>query len=201
MARDSKPALFEADADIHQNAHLDRVRGSWWCYAGAYLQAAKLLLPQCKSFGDRNTLSYPILFLYRHYVELTLKYIIRQGNGILAKPHPMPKRHDLPHLWNICVSIADELDLRPILREEIRSITAHIEEFAAVDPFGDGFRFPDSDANTAPPHNIMSLPNLQAGMETLETNLKSVLGLVDARVDEVREFSDECGPHYISRGS
>jgi hypothetical protein len=51
-----------------------------WClYAAGYKRAAELLIQQVRTTYEANTLIFPIIFLYRHYVEVTLKEIIEYG--------------------------------------------------------------------------------------------------------------------------
>ena len=67
-----KAALFASDPDPWHNAYLDRVPMPWCLYADGYRKAATLLVERCETFYDRNTLIYPIAFLYRQYLELAL---------------------------------------------------------------------------------------------------------------------------------
>src|SRR5260370_19399931 len=54
-------------------------------YSLAYLQAANRLV-QTLNEHPSDILTLPIVFLYRHYVELTLKDLINTGNEKYGKP-------------------------------------------------------------------------------------------------------------------
>ena len=70
--------FFTSDQDIFHNAYLKRACGSWYAYADGYRRAADIINKNCQTFYDRNTLVYPMIFLYRQYIELALKDIIRK---------------------------------------------------------------------------------------------------------------------------
>jgi hypothetical protein len=66
--------LFKSDADWINNACLNFKEDQLNLYAIGYKRAAELLLEHVKNSGrDQDTLVYPIIFLYRHYLELRLK--------------------------------------------------------------------------------------------------------------------------------
>lgn len=72
-------SLFSPDDDSAHNAYLDRLVIPWSLYRDGYQQAAFLLIEQCETFYARNTLIYPIVFLFRHHIELCLKEFILDG--------------------------------------------------------------------------------------------------------------------------
>lgn len=57
----------------------------------------------------QDTLVYPILFLYRQYIELALKEIIRSGMVYLERDRAAPKHHDLGQLWAMTENLLDEI--------------------------------------------------------------------------------------------
>lgn len=103
-----------------------------------------------------DSVVYPILFLYRHYIELRLKHLMRDGNSLLGKPfqegplgYPTdgPKAHDLDHLWNICKKVLEEVD-KKYPDEKIcpqstsDAMSELITEFWQEDPKSMASRFP-----------------------------------------------------------
>lgn len=55
---------------------------NWGMYTIGYKEAGDLLLQYALNVGRQNVLVYPIIFLYRHYIELQLKEIITKRLGI-----------------------------------------------------------------------------------------------------------------------
>lgn len=90
-------------------------------------------------------LIYPIVFLYRHYLELQLKLIIRNGNKygykLLNKLKEYGNCHDINKLWKECrnISLLKWPDL-PI--GSINAIKACINEFWEIDKSSTSFRYP-----------------------------------------------------------
>ena len=102
------PALFAPDPDVFHNALLDRGFISWGVYADGYRRAAELLVKQARTYHDRNILVFPVIFLYRQYLELSLKDFIIQGNRVVELRNALPMHHRLKALWDTCCRIARE---------------------------------------------------------------------------------------------
>jgi hypothetical protein len=70
--------LFKVSPDDQHNASLNMGGKGWESYAYGYKKAADMLamrfLEDCKG---ADIVGYPILFLYRHYIELRLKALIK----------------------------------------------------------------------------------------------------------------------------
>jgi hypothetical protein len=106
-----------------------------------FRSAAVLLLEQAAAadrWNDRDPLVWPALYSFRHYVELELKYLIREFPQLgLGAP---PVTHRLRQLWP---SVAEgfikcfgDKD-----REPFDVLERTIAMFDALDPNGDGFRY------------------------------------------------------------
>jgi hypothetical protein len=54
---------------------------------------------------DRDSLVFPALFNYRHYIELALKAIVEE-HGTFAGVALGTKNHELPELWKLFLMIA-----------------------------------------------------------------------------------------------
>jgi len=81
--------LFRGDLpDWHNTALLNEMQGAHdpWRYAEGYKRAAGILVRHVQEdrFG-KDLLVYPIIFLYRHHLELALKRIIRRSPKLLAR--------------------------------------------------------------------------------------------------------------------
>jgi hypothetical protein len=88
---------------------------------------------------DHDNLVYPILFCYRHYVEITLKEIIEQ-HGRWAGVSLTKKDHQLSDLWKLFLQIATAYHNDP--SDEAAVVVSYcINEFAQVDPASVAFRY------------------------------------------------------------
>ncbi|WP_157596413.1 hypothetical protein [Plesiocystis pacifica] len=83
------------DAEV---AYLHR-GGSFWGYALGFKSAADILVQQAVDGGAViDSVVYPICFLYRHYIELTLKALAKQAAQLSSTPGREPDHKIIP-LW------------------------------------------------------------------------------------------------------
>ena len=133
--------LIQSGEDWHMNACLnfadDHVEG----YATGYKLAAEILVERVDQTNrDQDRLVYPILFNYRHYVELRLKLIIRNACRLLDEEPRTPAGHKLDLLWT---------EARPLIercypndpKSDLDLAQDLILQFVAADPRSDGFRY------------------------------------------------------------
>ena len=137
--------IFCADDDWQANACLNWVHDPIEIFAIGYKEAGdKLVEYVIDKSRDQDILVYPILFLYRQYIELRLKEIIREGRKLLEEGSTFPKHHKILDLWNTAKTLAikafenesEPLDL--IHAEHV------IVEFSKIDPDSFSFRYPES---------------------------------------------------------
>ena len=84
---------------------------------------------------------YPIVFLYRHYIELELKSVVaigrvaERGENAIAKVLPILNTHDLKKLLQQCREICQWLGLLSgQFAEAFTNFSALITEFSEHDP-------------------------------------------------------------------
>ncbi len=88
---------------------------------------------------DHDNLVYPILYCYRHYIEITLKEIIEKHGQWIGVT--LSKRdHKLPELWGLFLRIAIEYHNDPS-DDAALAVSACIDELAQVDPSSVAFRY------------------------------------------------------------
>ncbi|HUU17525.1 MAG TPA: hypothetical protein VMW72_10270 [Sedimentisphaerales bacterium] len=134
--------LFSMDVDWWHNACLDPFHADWYVYIEGYKRAAKVLVEQVKkNRSDLDVLVYPIVFLYRQYMELLLKSIISNGRKLLDQSGEFPKHHRLDKLWVEARRILEEV-YKGDPREELDEIQDYINQFCGKDPIGSAFRYP-----------------------------------------------------------
>lgn len=85
-----------------------------------------------------DTIVYPILFNYRHYLELVLKNNLLRFQILFREPIFVPQRHDLCLLLNRFYSILSNNKLDFLIS---KTQTEVIEYFMKIDERNDRFRF------------------------------------------------------------
>jgi hypothetical protein len=82
---------------------------------------------------DYDNLIYPILFCYRHYIELTLKEIGRKYGPWVEVPFPEKGNHNLLGLWELFLKVAAAFG-NDLQYEAAVAVASCIAELAKVDP-------------------------------------------------------------------
>ena len=82
---------------------------------------------------DLNFLIFPILFLYRQYLELSLKGLIKDAEDLLGLEREAPTQHHLDRLWDCAKLLLVEL-LDGEARPEFAVVDNCIEQYSEVDP-------------------------------------------------------------------
>jgi hypothetical protein len=125
----------------------DSITELWELYSSGYKMAGDLLIENAGSYTD--CLIYPVVFLYRHCIEMRLKQISVEGNKLL-KPQIITEKeindilyreHNLDKLWNYCKIIIMNL-FQDESEEELSSIKEKIDKFSAIDNTSYKFRYP-----------------------------------------------------------
>lgn len=184
--------LFTSAEDWWNNACLNFLPHGWTIYAIGYKDAADILVEHiAKTKRQQDTLIYPIIFLYRQYLELALKDLILEGRKLLDDPDPLPKTHRIDELWRLCdrlleqISPGDSADSR-------KEIGRLIEEFAQVDPLSMSFRYPeDKDGNpTLPGLTNINMRNVRE----VTGKISVILEGAGAMIYESLSYKREMGP-------
>jgi len=194
-ARPGFQFLFSSDPAINHNAYTERSSFSWGFRAEGVRQAADRLIDRWPdlSFYQKNTQIYPIVSLYRQYVELTLKEMIREENRLVRGTADFPPTHDLLHLWSKCRKIIRDRNL-PIPNSDVGRLASYIREFHQIDATSEAFHYPVTREGIPllPPNlNPISFPNFQQAMHELGELLETVRDLLYADIDWENEFRPE----------
>jgi hypothetical protein len=147
-------------------------------FAKGYKQAAERLarlLLEATRFSDYE--AYPVVFLYRHALELSLKHVIyssirlasyRRREGLQDK---LFNSHDLRTLSH---AVSRSLKHLFPYDEQLQEISASVEvicaEFSEIDPDSFGYRYP-IDTKGEPSTNKHQLVNLTAFADRLSAIL------------------------------
>ena len=112
-------------------------------YIDGYKLAVDLLLervsrPEAEAFLNR--VRFPLLFLYRHHIELLLKSVIKHGSWIDGG-NPPPSTHCLGDLWKTGRA-AVEKHWPGVECDALDATESCVQELAKFDPNGTTFRYP-----------------------------------------------------------
>jgi hypothetical protein len=166
--------LFLSAEDWWNNACLNFLADGWTIYAIGYKEAADILVAQVRQEGRyQDMLVYPTLFLYRQYLELSIKDLIRQARKLQDIDEPFPKTHRIKELWHICSDL-----LRKISPEDSEDDLKHIEgliaEFYTADPTSTAFRYPE---------DLQGNPSLPGLSHINLRNVKEVIAKITVTLD------------------
>ena len=171
MARGIEDPVFGEPEEVEPDANWGILIGGMGSYdeelmAKAYKEAADMLVEQALRSGDRSwAVAPPILFLYRHTVELYLKLVVK----------PKKRNHSLSEL----VERANEIAERRVGKRLPDWAKARLLEFANYDPRSTTFRYADGQAPLPFGEYWVYLDHLRQVMEVLTTGLAKLATLPD----------------------
>lgn len=143
--------LFIHGNDYYLNAYLTHSHDGkgFITYPTGYKMATdKLVQFALNEPHNADFLIFPIVFLYRQYLELRLKQLILDGNRIMDINGDFPQTHRIDLLWEKCKSVLNKIKLDNDdkvawrVAKTIGTIEASILEFGFIDPTSMAFRYP-----------------------------------------------------------
>jgi len=156
--------------------------GNWSFFADGYKLAGDALVKQVEGNPPEDCLMAPILFLYRHWVELKLKELILSLKVFSVAEIIRPNHHRLYDLWSIVKSNLD--CLRDSSNEDFILLDARIKELDSLDPEGYRFRYPvnrKSEITELP--ESLGIKNLKNTMERISKAFALIDGGIDAETE------------------
>lgn len=180
--------------DWWHNAVVSNFHSSWSVYADGYRGAADALFEVTAADRKKNdSLVYPIVFLYRQYLELSFKGMLRDAARAVGHEVQIIHTHNLREVWDA---------LRPLLKkalqvdpsdDELQVVTNCVEQFAKSDPASETFRYPERTdgfaANHA--HTHINLRQLRKEMANVHVVVDSIWNLLVIRGDLTQEMLGE----------
>lgn len=144
--------LFSSDGNWKDKACVNYSHAPMHLYISGYKKAADLLAWQVVESGnDQDDLVYPIVFLYRQYLELQLKSIIKESRILLSEGHGFPMHHKIKVLWELVgqlmkkiIATVDSSVSEYITAEDFTFIDRAVMNFVEVDPDSIAFRYPEN---------------------------------------------------------
>src|SRR5262249_35172807 len=165
--------------------------GNWLVYAEAYKDAADRLVDRLVGNPEEDALVCPILFLYRHYLELTLKYQAYGIENIAPQeiPGKIDTKHNLLALWQYIRKYCDSTGFN-FGKEALDTVEHCIVEISELDPISMTFRYShklDKQEHTLPSH--IDVENCKVVIEKLK-NFFNEIGIAADLQHEWRKEMD-----------
>ncbi len=148
--------------------------------ADGYREAADILVEN--AMADRflsHRLVYPVLFCYRHFIELSLKYVISEYGHLAGEP-PNSKNHELEVLWPTFRKILTYCEDGD--RVALNAVEVVVAEFAKIDAGSFTFRYPTNRKGDPVPINMdnIDLWKLHDTMEGVANFFTGADGYLDS---------------------
>ena len=186
-------------------ADLEFRPGNDYAYRQGYRLAGRILTERvAKDRFERNFLVFPICHSYRHFVELTLKWLIH-GGCLLAErdmndteARLRTESHNLRALWDTFKAIAREVEQETGVdappQEDLEGIGSYIDQLHEVDRGSFTFRYPRTKTGEVSVGAIKRI-NLGRFCEHME-GLCDYLDGVDTYYQQLLEIRDDILSDY-----
>lgn len=175
-SNDWNKAVEFTEAPVERHVHI------WTGYMRA---GAALIDASEQEATDRHFLIYPILFNYRHGIELAMKWVIGQyGHYADVRLGADELDHDLWKLWKACRKVIVELGSSGEADEALQAVQQVIKDIHDLDKGAMAFRYSTNKGGIAirlPSHPI-DLQHLRDVMEAVDNFFSGVDGELDANV-------------------
>jgi hypothetical protein len=158
-------------------------------YAFGYKEAADVLVRNIvKRNAGQDLLVYPVMFLYRHYLELEIKNLIFLCNHYQDNTANFSTIHGIDQLWGTCNKLLSEIFPNESITER-KETTRLINEFSKIDSNSMAFRYPHNKDGKTPLLNIskINLHNVQDVME----KISNLFSGAEAQIGEYLSFKEE----------
>lgn len=178
---------------------------NWAKYISGYKHAADILVDKIiDNTSIKDLLAFPIIFLYRHFIELSLKSIIRDGYQLFDIQSDYRQIHTLEELWKDCRLIIKKK--WPNGDDEPLDATENIiKEFSKIDSSSYETRYPepkktkdkkgkkDKEDRTFTMEGMsnINLQNMKELMEKIDNFLGSIAEAISIELLEMKDIESE----------
>jgi hypothetical protein len=178
----------------------------WSVYATGYKDAADIVVEQVKATQrHQDFLVYPIMFLYRQSLELTIKNLIRRAWLLLDEDETDDlAQHDIQKYWTLCQALLDRVSPGDST-EQLDHIGRLINDFCKHDPLSFAFRYPVSKPQKKTKERTPTLAGLkEINLRNVKDVMDKIAGLLggaeaqidyylDLKADMMASFDPGCG--------
>ncbi len=174
---------------------------SLYKYVLGYKEAAdRLVQSLIEDSRHIDLIIFPTVFLYRQYLELHLKQLLREGSHLLDRSFVLPKHHRLDTLWYECKSLLRQIDLN-VKDQELDALETCIIEFSIIDPISMAFRYHvDTHDNPSLPSDLkyINICHLAQTMAKMHSFLDAVYMTISVFSDQKQEMEGAFRDYYPS---
>jgi hypothetical protein len=164
--------------------------GRWHLYAFGYKHAADLLVKRSPKRPEDDELLYPIIALYRHFVEMRLKSCIAACSSLGEEPIPLAllDNHSLSKLWEQMKTNLKHLGPE-VLGLTLVGVEKLILEVGNLDSNAQSARYPfDKKGPTLTEQYSINIVHFKNIIEKLEAFFDVIEGAVDFETDQREEW-------------
>jgi hypothetical protein len=162
------------------NHYISRRAAIW----DGYMRSGDVLVEECRrNPADRHSLVYPILYCYRHGLELAMKWVIGVYGRLAGVYSADYVDHDLWKLWTGCKKVILEVGSDDDDNNEaLDAVQQIVKDFHDWDKFSMAFRYShDKNGVTLKlPEYPIDLDNIKNVMQAVEHFFSGVDGQLDA---------------------
>ena len=182
-------ALFKKDEDWKRNAWISKGPTPLSVMSEGYYMGGDIITQKILEEGsDQDYLVYPICYLFRHFVELKLKDIIRDARKAKGKAPEVPVGHDLNRLWTTACDLVqtlfkkgDSSESKFISDHDYESASQLIDCLHKADERSVSFRYAANKENTPylEEFDIISISNFRDRITSLRALFQKMSGGLD----------------------
>ena len=148
------------------------------------MRGGAALVEECRRDETaRHDLLYPILYCYRHGLEVAMKWILSRYGRYTDVEHYEKTHHDLKSLWEACKKVIIEIggDDDDDDREAIEVVENIVKEFHDIDPRAFSFRYSTDKkgATIKLPDGPIDIENIKDVMEAVNNFFIGADGQLD----------------------
>lgn len=193
LPRLTERKLFDVPPESRRRFFVGSSQGDWSRYALGYKNAADLIAGRLVDL-DRVTEAacLPALFLYRHFIELSLKGMLLDAGELLNVSELARKGHSLSPLW-VALRTRIEAIQTANSDEWLDRAERLIAEFDQLDGSSFTFRYPVDLSGTPnlPVSHSVDIAHFADVMDELEMILEGIGAWLDSYLDIKRDMDAE----------
>lgn len=193
-------SISAPDPDWYLNSVLNV---DWDAYAEGYKKAGDTLVQYVVDNNrDQDFLVYPIVFMYRQYLELRLKELLLVSSNLYDQDIVIPKDHNILSLWRKVRLNIEQTWPDSQAGNHNDEIEERIKELYSIDPGSYAFRYPEDTKGEPSLAGIehINLKRLRNVIQAISNVLDgSSLGMgvhLDAKYEMIAEYQNEMFGYY-----
>lgn len=185
--------VTRGDPDWHNSVMLHpRWSEPWSVYTDGYREAADIIVARInEGHRQQDSLVYPVMFLYRQYLELAIKNLIRKSWKLLGRDSTDDLGlHDIKKYWGMCRALLEEISPGESTAE-LGHVERLVDEFCQHDPNSFAFRYPESKPDGKTGVSQPTLQNLdQINLRNVHDVIANVAGLLSGADMQIDSYLD-----------